>query len=165
MAFRSGQHFELELPEAHLRRPAGVDLQRDDARARARRIVELDARLVVEPRAHLRARALDHVAVPAVERDLRGAAVDEQPAPVLLVELAPPAGADVGLVALDLAVLERLRPELDAAVPLVAGQAHLDAQAEVAELEVAREEGVALEALGAADDLGSARRSRLDAPH
>jgi hypothetical protein len=72
---------------------------------------------------------------------------------VLLVELAPPAGADIGLVALDLALGQRLAAKLDSAVAGVVYELHLASEVEVGGGHVAREKLVAFEAGGAADDL------------
>ena len=62
------------------------------------RVVEIDAQLAVDPRADLAALGDDLVVVPVVRLDvLLAGLVPQQAAAVLLVELAPPAGADVGL--------------------------------------------------------------------
>ena len=53
--------------------------------------------------------------------------VPQQAATVFLVELAPPAGANVGLVALHLAIGQGLASELDAAIARVVDQLHFQA--------------------------------------
>src|SRR5262249_3338704 len=112
------QHLQLDVLEAHLHRAAGVDLQREDAAARQHGIVNVHARLAVEERPDAAALGDDLVIVPVVDLDdlLAGLVVRQDAAPALLVELAPPAGADVGLRPAHLAVGQGLAAELHAAV-------------------------------------------------
>ena len=111
--------------------------------------------MAVQRRAHLAPDRDDLVGVPVVLVDGRGEiVVDQDPAPVLLVQLAPPPRPGVGLWAFHLVPLERLRPELHAAVGRVGNELDLQHQAEIRELELALEEGVLLQSLlGLADDL------------
>src|SRR5207248_6528619 len=77
----------------------------------------------------------------------------EDAAAVLLGELAPAAGADAGLVALDVAVGQRLAAELHAAVAVLGRQLDPQRQAEVAGHHLADQELIALQARAGADDL------------
>src|SRR6185295_3058103 len=150
---------ELEVSEADFGRPARVQLQADAAASRGGGVVDVGGHVTIERDAHARAGADDLVGIPvALLHELGAATVDEDAASVLLVELAPPAGADVGLATFDFSRVrsagERLGPELHAAVADVVDQDDVEREAEVAELEVAHEEGVLRDALrGLADDL------------
>src|SRR5688572_14986889 len=137
----SVEQLQLELAEPNLGRVAGVELERDHAAVGAEFVETVDALLAIDPGLDAVALDLDLVAVPVVLLDvLLAGAVREDAAAVLLVELAPPARADVGLVAGDIAVRDRSRSKLDAGVARVALELDLEGQAEIAKLELADEE-------------------------
>src|SRR5262245_55920724 len=118
-----------------------MQLQPEDAAALAVAVVDVHAQLAVDVGADLAALGDDLVVVPFAALDVGVAGlVPEDAAPVLVVELAPPAGADVGLRAAHVAAGQRLAAELDAAVLLVGHQLHLQREAEIAGEEVAAEE-------------------------
>ena len=104
-------------------------------------IVPIDAQVAVDPGSHPAADGDDFVVVPVALLDELFAALGfQEGAAVLFVELAPPAGADVGLVALHLAACDRLAADLDAAVPFVVDELHVERQAEVADRQLADQE-------------------------
>src|SRR5687767_11128494 len=112
-----GIQLQLQVLESHLERPARMELQGEDSAPRSRGIVEIDAELAVEICPQTASHGDDLVAVPLPRFDVGFArGVPQQPAAVLFVELAPPAGADVGLIAAALSLRERFAAELDAAV-------------------------------------------------
>src|SRR5262249_33017430 len=143
----SRQEFQLDFPEPHLRRSAAVQLKREDAAAGAVGIVELDTRLAVDRSAKAASASLDLVHVPFTRLHLRlSRAVPKQPPAVLLVEFSPPAGANIGLVALDLAFVDRFAAELDAAVARIVQQHHFEPEPEIARDQLAAEELVVVQA-------------------
>src|SRR5262245_42991969 len=144
----------MHLLEAHLHRPARVNLQPEDATPGNRRVVQIDARLAVDEGLHVATRRYHFVLVPLVRFDERFARLaPDQAAAVLLVKFAPPALADVGLRSAHLAVGQRFAAELDAAVALVGHQLDLDLQPEIGGDELALQELIARNAGTAADDL------------
>ena len=89
-----------------------MELQADEAAAGGFGVVAIDAEVAVDPGAHAAADGDDFVVVPVAFFDeLLAAFGFEEGAAVLFVELAPPAGADVALVAAHQAVFDRLRCE------------------------------------------------------
>ena len=83
-------------------------------------IVAIDAEVAVDPGADAAADGDDFVVVPvAFFHELLAAFGFEEGAAVFFVELAPPAGADVALVAAHQAVFDGGAADLDAAVAFV----------------------------------------------
>src|SRR5262249_43568481 len=145
---------QFQVLEAHFHRPTRVELQSENAVPGAGRIVDVHAQLAVEVRPDLAAYRDDLVTIPLVRLQVGLARLVPQQAPaVLLVQLAPPAGADVGLIAFHLAVRQGLTAELHAAVALAWCQLDLERQAEIAGDHLADQELVALQAGTLADDL------------
>ncbi len=107
-----------------------MQLQREFATALAGGSL-VHTRLAVEPRANVAADRFDFVVVPValLEKRLAGFIGQNSPA-VLFVQLAPPAGADVGLVAAHFVeTIQRFGAELHAAVALVVDQLEIERQA------------------------------------
>src|SRR5262249_48654226 len=125
--------FQMQLLEADLHRPARMELQGEDPAARNGGVVQVHAGLAVDKSPYPAADRHHLVVVPVVPFDERLARlVPQHAAAVLLVELAPPAGPDVGLRPLDLAAGEGFAAELDAAVARVGDELDLHPQPEVA---------------------------------
>src|SRR5947207_11904328 len=72
--------------------------------------------------------------------------IPQRAAPLLLVELAPPAGSDVRLITTHLAVGQRFAAELNAAVFLVRRQFDFACEAKIAEKHLAFQEFIFLQA-------------------
>src|SRR5262249_4859631 len=114
-----GDDLEANVLEADFGLASGVELAGEETAPGAGRLVEVDTEVAVDVGADLGAVRHDFVEVPVVELDeLLARLGPEQSAAILLVKLAPPARAHVGLVSLHLAVRQGGAPELDAAVPL-----------------------------------------------
>src|SRR6185437_13479401 len=137
------QHFELDVLEADLGRAAAMDLQADHAAPRQLRVLVIADQIAVDPNLHVRTLRFHNVLVPFAGLDeLLASFLHEQAAAALFVELAPPAGADVGLWAAHLAVRQRLTPKLHAAVGRVRRQLYLQRQFEIRDGQVRFQEGV-----------------------
>jgi len=126
-----------------------VQLQADHAAAGELLVGVVGAEVPVDPDPHPGADRLDHVVVPLAGLDeLLAAVFGEQAAAALLVQLAPPAGPDVGLRAAHLAVGQWHAAELDAAVLRVRRQLHLQRQPEVLHRQLRHQEVVPLQPRG-----------------
>ena len=132
-----------------------MELEGEDAGGFALGVGVVDAGLAVEPGSDAVADGFDFVFVPvALFEVLFAGLFPQQAAAVFFVELAPPAGADIGLVAAHFGeAFERFGAELDAAVAGVVDEFHFEGELEIFCGQVAQQEGVVLEAFGAADDL------------
>ena len=96
----------------------------------------------------------DLVVVPVLHVDERLTRFGrEHLAAMLLVQLAPPAQANVGLVATYIAIGQNLTAELDSAVLLVGHQLHLHRQAKIIGNQLTLEELILLDARAVPDDL------------
>src|SRR5262249_36578925 len=151
--------------EADFGRLARMELKGEDPAAGAGVVVEGDARAAVDRRPDRGPDPDDLVGVPVAGLDVSFAPLRPEPgAPVLFVELGPPAGSDVGLVALHLAVREHGAPELDTAVAAVVDELHLERQPEVLSGEVAPKKLVPLQPRRLADDLAVLDRPERGVP-
>src|SRR5262245_20687073 len=131
-----------------------MKLKREDAAATELRVREIDALLSVDRRADGRALGYDLVRIPfPFLHELVARLIPQEAAAVLLVQLAPPADADVGLRALHVAAGQRFAAELDAAVAAVGDQLDHERQSKIAGEHVAAKELVLFQARAAADDL------------
>src|SRR5690606_1004654 len=116
--------------------------------------------LAVDVGADMAAVGDDFVIVPFAFLDVRFARfLPQQRSAVLFVQLAPPALANVGLIAADFALGQAFAAELNAAVFLIRRQFYFQGQAEVVRHHVTAQEFVAFQPLAAANDFAI-----LDAP-
>src|SRR5439155_26025689 len=130
---RRGDEGQLEILEPHFRSVAGVKLQAHEPAAGGLGIIAIDAQVAVEPRSHAAANGDDLVAVPVAFLDeLLSSFGFKECSAVLFVELAPPAGTNVALIAAHEAVLDRLAANLNAAMAFVVDELDVELQSEVA---------------------------------
>jgi len=130
-----------------------VELQGNHTAAGPAGIIEIDAGLIVQEGLNPAPLGDDAIAVPLSHPDMgiAGLLPEESPA-MFLIELAPPAGANVGLIAPHLSAGQNLTAELDATVFGVGGQFDLELEGEVCEQQVIGEEFIPFEAGTAADE-------------
>src|SRR5439155_16194785 len=102
-----------------------MKLKPDQSTASGFGVDAIDAQVAVEPRADAAADGNDLVTVPVAFFDELLAALGfEQRAAMFFIELAPPAGADVALVAAHQAGFDWLAAYLNAAIAFVVDQLH-----------------------------------------
>ena len=132
-----------------------MKLQGELAAAFARRIVQVDAQLAVEPRADVAADGLDLVVVPVALLDVAARPICPREWPGRSLRTAcPTSRADVGLVAAHFVeAVQRLGAELHAAVAFVLHQLDVERQSEILGRQVAQQKRVAPDSRAAADDL------------